>query len=93
MTHQTKVKQTEAEMLKVLQAETFNYFLHEINLQTGLIADKTEPGSPSSIAAVGLGLTSYIAAVERGLISRKEAVKRTLAVFKVFSIVQTRNRR
>ncbi len=84
MTHQTKVKQTEAEMLKVLQAETFNYFLHEINLQTGLIADRTEPGSPSSIAAVGLGLTSYIAAVERGLISRKEAVKRTLAVLKFF---------
>ena len=71
-------------MLKVLQAETFNYFLNEVNLQTGLIADKTQPGSPSSIAAVGLGLSSYVAGIERGLISRDEAVKRTLTVLRFF---------
>ncbi len=71
---------TDAEMLELLQAETFKYFLKEINLETGLIADKTQPGAASSIAAVGLGLTSYIAAIERGLMSRADAVKRTLAV-------------
>ena len=60
----------DVKLLKDLQAETFNYFLHEINLQNGLIADRTEPGSPASIAAIGLGLSSYIVAVERGLISR-----------------------
>jgi hypothetical protein len=74
----------DAEMLELLRAETFKYFLKQINLQTGLIADKTQPGSPSSIAAVGLGLSSYIAAVERGLISRAEAVKRTLTVLRFF---------
>lgn len=73
---------SDEKMLKVLQAETFNYFLNEVNLQTGLIADKTQPGSPSSTAAVGLGLSSYIVAVERGLISRNEIVKRTLAVLR-----------
>ena len=51
-------------MLNALQAETFNYFLSEVNLQTGLIADKTKPGSPSSIAAVGLGLSSYVAGLK-----------------------------
>ncbi len=73
---------TDNDMLCVLQAETFKYFTNEINLRTGLIADKTQPGSPSSIAAVGLGLSSYIAAVERGLMSRADAVARTLSVLK-----------
>ena len=73
---------TDAEMLELLQAETFKYFLKEVNLETGLIADKTEPGSASSIAAVGLGLSSYIAAIERGLMTRAEAIKRTLAVLR-----------
>lgn len=75
---------TDDEMLTVLQAETFKYFLNEINLETGLIADKTQPGAPSSIAAVGLGLSSYIAAVERGLMSRADAVQRTLTVLRFF---------
>ena len=71
---------TDKEMLCVLQAETFKYFVNEVNLETGLIADKTQPGSPSSIAAVGLGLSSYIAAVERGLMPRADAIARTLSV-------------
>jgi hypothetical protein len=75
---------TDTEMLELLKAETFKYFLNEINLKNGLIADKTQPGSPSSIAVVGLGITSYIVAVERGLISRAEAVKRTLTVLRFF---------
>ncbi len=79
---------TDAEMLAILMAETFKYFLNEVNLKTGLIADKTQPGSPSSIAAVGLGLSSYIAAVERGLISRTDAVTRTLNVLRFFNTCQ-----
>ncbi len=75
---------SDEEMLEILQAETFKYFLNEINLKTGLIADKTQPGAASSIAAVGLGLSAYIAAIERGLISRADAVKRTLTVLKFF---------
>ena len=75
---------TDSEMLCILQAETFKYFVNEINLDNGLIADKTQPGSPSSIAAVGLGLSSYIAAVERGLIRKDDAIERTLSVLKFF---------
>lgn len=66
------------EMLSVLQRRTFKYFLEEMNENTGLIADKTKPGSPSSIAATGIGLSCYIVGIERGWISREEAIKRTL---------------
>ncbi len=72
------------EMLGVLQRDTFTYFLKEVNDQTGLIADKTQPGSPASIAATGMGLSCYIAGIERGFITRAEAIKRTLTVLKFF---------
>jgi len=71
-------------MLTDLQRETFDYFLHEINEHTGLIADKTQPGSGSSIAVTGMALTSYIAAVEKKLLTRSDAVKRTLKVLRFF---------
>jgi hypothetical protein len=71
-------------MLETLQRETFEYFAQEQNRQNGLIADRSEPGSPASIAAVGLGLSVYVAAVERGLLSRAEAVARVLAAVRFF---------
>ena len=37
--------------LETLQRETFGYFIKEANPSNGLIADKTQPGAPSSIAA------------------------------------------
>jgi len=75
---------SDSEMLDRLQRETFDYFRHECNPRNGLIADKTQPGSPSSIAAVGMGLSVYIVAVERGLLSRAEASDRTLTVLRFF---------
>lgn len=61
---------SDVEMLDVLLRKTFDYFLKEINSENGLIADKNKPGWPSSIAAVGLGLSTYIVGVERGLLLR-----------------------
>jgi hypothetical protein len=75
---------TDAEMLGGLLAETFEYFTKEINPLNGLIADKTQPGSPSSIAAVGMGLSVYIAGVERGLIPRREVIQKTLTLLRFF---------
>jgi hypothetical protein len=69
-------------MLEQLQRETFTYFATETSPLTGLIADKTEPSSPASIAAVGLGLSTYVVAVERGLMPRADAIARTLAVLR-----------
>ncbi len=71
-------------LLHALQRETFDYFLHEANPQNGLIPDKTQPGSPSSIAATGFALAIYPIAVERGLIQRAAASKRTLATLRFF---------
>ncbi len=73
---------TDAEMLDLLQRETFEYFLKEVNEKTGLIADKTEPGSAASIASVGMGLSCFVVGVVRGYLSRTEAVKRILTVLK-----------
>ncbi|HEY5390929.1 MAG TPA: glucoamylase family protein, partial [Hanamia sp.] len=64
--------------------ETFEYFRKETNERTGLIADKTQPGSPSSIASVGMGLSCYVIGVENKYTSRTEAVKRTLKILKFF---------
>ena len=46
-------------LLDAIQREAFNYFLHETNPANGLVIDATRDQSPASIAAVGLGLTSY----------------------------------
>lgn len=70
------------EMLSILQKETFAYFIKKVNEKTGLVADKTKLGSPSSIAATGLGLSCYIAGIEREYITRAEAINKTLAVLK-----------
>src|SRR6202166_1177516 len=80
----TNPQGTDEEMLHILQRETFEYFLKEINPVTGLIADKTEPGSPSSIAAAGMALSVYVVAVERDLLSRAEAIGRTLTLLRFF---------
>jgi len=74
----------EQRMLGKIQREAFNYFASETNLSNGLVSDTTEPGVPSSIAAVGLGLTAYPIGVERGFISRREAAKRTLTTLRFF---------
>jgi hypothetical protein len=71
---------TDEEMLKELQRETFDYFLNECNEVTGLVADKTDPGSPASITVVGMTISVYIIGVEKNFISRHEAAKRILKI-------------
>jgi len=73
---------TESELLANLRRAIVDYYRNESSPQNGLIADRNEPGSPSSIAAVGMGLSVYIVAVERGILSRTDAVERTLALLR-----------
>jgi hypothetical protein len=75
---------TDMEMLVTLQSQTFAYFLRYVNPKNGLIADKSKPDSHSSIAAVGLGISSYVVAVERNLLSRKEGIGKVLTVLNFF---------
>jgi hypothetical protein len=72
------------ELLAELQRVSFSYFLHEVNPENGLIADRTREGSPASIAATGLALTCYPVAVARGFMSRADARRRTLATLRFF---------
>jgi hypothetical protein len=72
-------------VLDAVQREAFGYFLHEGNAQNGLIADKTSPGSPASIAAVGFALSAYPVSVERKWLSRADASARALATLRFFN--------
>jgi hypothetical protein len=76
---------SDEQMLNKLQRETFEYFTSNINERTGLIADKTQDGSPSSIAAVGLGLSCYITGDRKGWISHEQTVVKVLTVLRFFS--------
>ena len=67
-------------MLEGLRRATFEFFRNEVNPRNGLVADKTQPASPSSIAALGMALSVYVVAVERELLSRAEAIARTLTL-------------
>jgi hypothetical protein len=71
-------------ILLALQRQTFDYFVRYFNPHNGLIADSSGPGSASSIAATGLGLSVYAVAVERGYLSRAAALERTLCTLRFF---------
>ena len=73
------------ELLSDLQSDAFNYFIHEVNSENGLITDSTKGGWPSSIAAVGMALSVYPVGVERNFISREEAIERTLRKLRFFA--------
>jgi hypothetical protein len=72
------------EELGLLQLTTLQYYLHESNPVNGLIRDKTDPGSPSSIAAIGLALATIPVLVERGAISREFAPELVLKRLRFF---------
>ena len=78
---------TDKEMLDLLLAETFLFFRDEMNPRTGLTPDKTQPHSPSSIAAVGMSLSAHIVAAERGLLSRDAAVTSALKVLRFLRLL------
>jgi hypothetical protein len=75
---------TDKEMLDSLQRETFEYFLKEVDPATGLVADKTQPRTPSSVAVVGMTLSAYIIGIENEFLTREEAVRRTHKILHFF---------
>ena len=68
---------SDEEMLDALQRDAFGCFLHETNPANGLVLDKTQPGAPASIVAVGFAAAAYPVGVERSWITRACAVERT----------------
>ncbi len=67
-----------------IQREAARYALTECDRANGLVVDRTEPGAPCSIAAVGLTLSSYPVTVERGWLSRGEAASRAVTALRFF---------
>ena len=82
---QVEPSKKQRELLDDLQNKSFAYFVDQINLENGLVADSTWNNSPASIAAVGFSLPVYAVGVEHGWMRREEAVERTLAVLRLFS--------
>lgn len=78
------VQSSDEALLDTIQRQAFDYFLNEANPENGLIADRTAPGAPASIAAVGLALSAYAVGVERGWMTRQAAIARTLATLRFF---------
>ena len=72
------------EELNGLQWTTIEYYIRESNFRNGLVADKTQPGSPASIAAVGMALASIPVVVERNLLPRSLLAKRVLNRLRFF---------
>ena len=58
-----------------LQWTTVLYDLHETNPDNGLVRDKTDPAAPSSIAAVGMALSTLPVVIEHGVLFRPFAAK------------------
>jgi len=82
---------TDVEMPEGFRRATFDYFRNEVHPRTGLIADKTQPGSPSSIAAVGMALSVYVVAIERELLSRAETGDRRKSRASYTSVLEVRS--
>jgi hypothetical protein len=64
--------------LDLVQRTAFDYFWYETNPENGLIKDRSNDPSRSSIAAVGFGLSALTVGIDRGWISREAGRARVL---------------
>ena len=67
-----------------VQYDSISYFVREMNPANGLIKDSSRPGSPSSVAAVGFGLTAICIGESRGWIAKEDAYRLVLRILKTF---------
>ena len=72
----------EESFLDTLQYKTFRFFIDEVNRKNGLVPDRTQEWSASSIAAVGWGVVAWAIGAERKWITRDEAVGLTLTLLR-----------
>ena len=76
---------SDEDLLDSIQRQAFTYFEHHANPRNGLMPDSSQEGSPSSIAATGLALSTYPVAVERDFLKRDKALQLTLAALRFFA--------
>jgi hypothetical protein len=63
-------------ILDSLQHSAFRYFWHQANPANGLIRDRSQSGSPCSIASLGFGLSAICIAIDHGWITRSQGAAR-----------------
>jgi len=68
---EAKAQTTEA-VLDSVQRTAFQFFWNEANPANGLIRDRSQPGSPASIAAVGFGLSALTVGIDHGWITHEQ---------------------
>ncbi|HET6630659.1 MAG TPA: glucoamylase family protein [Woeseiaceae bacterium] len=73
---------TAEQFLDDVEHRTFLYFRETANPENGLVPDRWPTASPSSVAAIGFGLTAYAIGAERGWVSRADAADRTLTTLR-----------
>jgi hypothetical protein len=76
--------QTTDAILDSLQYGAFRYAWDEANPANGMIKDRSQPGSPASIAAVGFGLSVICTGVDHGWVSRAAARTRVRTTLETF---------
>lgn len=79
------VEMEEEELLDAVSKKTFDYFWNEVNPETGLIKDRSTEDSPSSVAAVGFGLSAIPVGIEHDWITYDEGYERVLTTLKTFA--------
>ena len=75
---------SDEQLLDRFQRAAFNYFIENVNYDNGLVPDRSTPGAPASIAAVGFALSSYPVGVERGWLTREDAAAISLTTLRFF---------
>src|SRR5881628_2126005 len=63
-------------VLDSLQYTAFRYFWDQANPTNGLIRDRSQSGSPCSIASEGFGLSATCIAIDHGWVSRTDGANR-----------------
>ncbi len=71
-------------ILDSLQYGAFRFAWDQANPTNGLIRDRSQPGSPCSIAAQGFGFSAICIAVDHGWVSRSDAAARVLTALQTF---------
>jgi hypothetical protein len=71
-------------LLDTLQHSAFNYFWIEANPANGLVKDRSTPGSVSSIACTGFGLSAIAIGIDHGWVTRTDGRNRVLTTLATF---------
>lgn len=79
-----KISGEENAFIDSLQYKAFLYFLNEINPENGLVKDRSNDGSPASIAATGFALPVWAVGAEHKWISRSRALDLSINLLRFF---------